>query len=171
MRKILIFRYLFLALSVAIMVYIFSMSCQTAAVSNQSSGKVIRTIAKIIIEDFESKPIEYQINFISSLQFFVRKSAHFLIYFMLGVSFCGFALTFDKMTVLFKSFLSFGFSVLYAVGDEIHQLFVSGRSGQISDVILDACGIICGVLFINLAFFVARKLYCRFSVRGKASEQ
>lgn len=171
MRNKLIIRYLFLALSIAIMVYIFSMSCQNATVSNQSSGKVIKTIAKIVIEDFESKPLEYQMNFISSLQFFVRKAAHFLMYFVLGSSVCGFALTFDKMTKCYKSLLSFAFSVLYAVSDEIHQLFVPGRSGQISDVVLDSCGILFGVLFINLVFVIVYKLYYRFSARGKASEQ
>ena len=31
-------------------------------------------------------------------------------------------------------------TALYAVTDEIHQLFVPGRSGQITDVILDSCG-------------------------------
>lgn len=113
------------------------MSCQTAAVSNQSSGRVIKVIANIIFEDFESKPIDFQITFISSLQFFVRKSAHFLIYFMLGASVCGFALTFDKITKFYKSLSSFGFSVLYAISDEIHQLLVPGRSGQVSDVLLD----------------------------------
>ncbi len=167
MRKVLIFRYLFLALSVAIMIFVFLMSCQPAAVSTQSSGRVIRTIAKIVIDDFERKPMEYQINLISSLQFFVRKTAHFILYFSLGFSVCGCALTFENTTKLRNSLVALGVSVLYAVSDEIHQLLVPGRSGQVNDVLLDTVGIVCGILFINLMFFVVRKLYCKFSVRGE----
>ena len=32
------------------------------------------------------------------------------------------------------------FSVLYAVSDEVHQLFVPGRNGTVMDVGIDACG-------------------------------
>ena len=33
----------------------------------------------------------------------------------------------------------------YAATDEFHQLFVPGRSGQISDVLLDSAGALAGV--------------------------
>jgi VanZ family protein len=36
--------------------------------------------------------------------------------------------------------------VLYAVSDEVHQLFVPGRSGSALDVALDAVGVAVGVL-------------------------
>ena len=35
---------------------------------------------------------------------------------------------------------------LYAITDEIHQLFVPGRSGMIKDVFIDSLGIITGVI-------------------------
>ena len=41
-------------------------------------------------------------------------------------------------------------SVVYAVSDEVHQLFVSGRHGCFSDVLVDSVGVIiaCGMYFI-----------------------
>jgi VanZ family protein len=39
--------------------------------------------------------------------------------------------------------------VLYAVSDEIHQLFVPGRAGQIRDVLIDACGVFVGIIIAN----------------------
>lgn len=42
----------------------------------------------------------------------------------------------------------FGFSGLYALSDEFHQLFVPGRAFQLSDLLLDSIGIILGFLFI-----------------------
>ena len=35
---------------------------------------------------------------------------------------------------------------VYAITDEIHQLSVDARSGQIGDVLLDSCGVIAGVI-------------------------
>lgn len=34
--------------------------------------------------------------------------------------------------------------ILYAISDEVYQLFVPGRGGQVSDVILDIVGAIVG---------------------------
>lgn len=36
--------------------------------------------------------------------------------------------------------------MLYACTDEVHQLFVEGRSGKITDVLIDTCGAILGIL-------------------------
>jgi VanZ family protein len=35
--------------------------------------------------------------------------------------------------------------VIYATSDEIHQLFVPGRGGQVKDVIIDNAGVIAGI--------------------------
>ena len=39
----------------------------------------------------------------------------------------------------------------YAATDEFHQLFVPGRSGQISDVVLDSAGALAGLLILTVA--------------------
>ena len=36
--------------------------------------------------------------------------------------------------------------VLYAAGDEVHQNFVSGRHAAVRDVVIDAAGVLTGVL-------------------------
>ena len=36
----------------------------------------------------------------------------------------------------------------YAATDEFHQLFVPGRSGQFSDVVLDSAGVLAGLLIL-----------------------
>ena len=41
--------------------------------------------------------------------------------------------------------LAFGLGVLYAVSDEIHQLFVPGRHGAPLDVVIDAVGVAVGI--------------------------
>ena len=44
------------------------------------------------------------------------------------------------------TWLAFAVGVLYAVSDEVHQLFVPGRTGSPLDVALDAVGVAVGVL-------------------------
>jgi len=41
-------------------------------------------------------------------------------------------------------------SLLYAVSDEVHQLYVPGRNGRLWDVGIDACGVLvaAGVLWV-----------------------
>jgi len=36
--------------------------------------------------------------------------------------------------------LALGICVLFAISDEVHQLFVPGRGGQVSDVLIDSAG-------------------------------
>ncbi|GAA4069041.1 hypothetical protein GCM10022410_13710 [Amphibacillus indicireducens] len=35
--------------------------------------------------------------------------------------------------------------VLFAISDEVHQLFVPGRAGQVMDVVIDTTGAIAGI--------------------------
>ena len=48
------------------------------------------------------------------------------------------------MGALLALFISF----LYACSDEFHQLFINGRSGQVSDVLLDTIGAGLGILMV-----------------------
>jgi len=50
------------------------------------------------------------------------------------------------LRALGRAWLSFAAGVLYAVSDEVHQSFVSGRQGSPVDVAIDAVGVACGVL-------------------------
>ncbi len=43
---------------------------------------------------------------------------------------------------------SVALSVAYAVTDEIHHLFVPGRSGSLSDVLIDGVGVFLGILLV-----------------------
>lgn len=75
----------------------------------------------------------------------VRKSAHFIIYLIGGIIVYRFFNTFDISTKR-KLVYSFIFIILYACSDELHQHFVEGRGARITDVIIDTCGSIIGVI-------------------------
>lgn len=46
--------------------------------------------------------------------------------------------------------ISTGVGVMYAISDEIHQLMVDGRSGNVRDVIIDSIGILIGIMVFLL---------------------
>lgn len=80
-----------------------------------------------------------------------RKGAHVGEYFILTLLFVN---LFSKKYLKIKEVLVMSAlgSLLYAFSDEIHQLFVFGREGKITDVIFDALGITGGT-FVSWLFF------------------
>ncbi|PHS31770.1 MAG: hypothetical protein COA82_09845 [Alkaliphilus sp.] len=55
--------------------------------------------------------------------------------------------------------VTFVFCVLYAISDETHQIFVPGRSAQISDVLIDSVGAIVGILMYLVLARIKLKRY------------
>lgn len=78
----------------------------------------------------------------------LRKVAHFVEFFVLGICLTG-AFRYAGRFILLKP-LAFG--LLTALCDETLQLFVRGRSGRISDIWLDLFGVVCGTLITWLIF-------------------
>ena len=104
-KKILALRWVSFSISILIMLFIFMSSSETAEVSSQTSGGLIRSVLSIVVRDFDTLPEVESAEMVASLQHLVRKLAHFLTYFALGVSlFTGFY-TFDFKPWL-KYFLS-----------------------------------------------------------------
>lgn len=112
------------------MIIIFIMS----SFNGESSGNQSNFIVNIISQIFSISNINY-------LSFIIRKLAHFTEYFILGILVIN---NFKKINkkIIFGSII---FCMLYAFTDEFHQLFVSGRSGQIIDVLIDSFGSMCGI--------------------------
>lgn len=84
-----------------------------------------------------------------TLTFIIRKAAHMSEYAILALL-TYYALTkiaFNKK-IIFQ--ITFSISFLYACSDEFHQLFISGRSGQFTDVLIDSAGCLIMLLFSYL---------------------
>lgn len=125
------------------MALIFYLSHQPA---NRSNG-LSKGATSIIVEIIEKIAPKLDIN-ISSFNNIVRKSAHFFIYLVLGVL----AANGLRMSgIIGYKAISFALliCVLYAISDELHQLFVPGRGGQVRDVIIDSTGAIVGIVMYN----------------------
>lgn len=126
------------------MIVIFLMSSEIASTSSARSDEIVRTIQSIGV----STPAEI-------LTFLVRKAAHICAYFILGILIFNllkeYGLGAKKMILA-----SIAIAMLYACTDEIHQMFVPGRSGEARDVLIDTAGAAAGV---GMYAAVAMKLY------------
>jgi VanZ family protein len=96
------------------------------------------------------------------LEFFIRKAAHLISYFVLGFLLCR-VLGALKIKGWRNAVLSFVLAVFYAASDEIHQVFTAHRNGMVIDVWLDAAGALAGIM---LAFYIWRKQNRSFSSRS-----
>lgn len=132
-----------LLLTVLIMLFIFCQSALPAELSQQEGGVVVRFLAGVTgLEE-------------GLVSFIVRKGAHFLEYLGLGIS-----LFWTVRDLRMKHgrvpdglagravLVPWVVGVLYAVTDEVHQYFVPGRSCELRDVLIDACGVAAGVAIV-----------------------
>lgn len=149
-------------LVVSCMGTIFFFSSQEASESRKVSSGLIKTFVRAL--DFNNKLNENQIDTISeNLTFIVRKGAHFSIYAVL----CIFLALLVKEYGIFgkwRFILSVLVCFLYACSDEFHQIFVSGRSGEIRDVIIDTCGAITGFLILLCFATLKNKIKSKRSI-------
>ncbi|MGN0494047.1 MAG: VanZ family protein [Acutalibacteraceae bacterium] len=135
------------------MTLIFCFSSQNADESSETSGSLIAAVAEIFYPSFEELTDEEQAQVIESFQFIARKTAHFSIYGVLGLlSYLTFV-SYRRLRLAFRVSLSGAVCLLYAVSDEIHQMFVPGRSCEVRDVCIDFCG---SMLAIGAALLISR---------------
>ncbi|MCL2508428.1 MAG: VanZ family protein [Oscillospiraceae bacterium] len=126
-------------LVLACMGLIFYLSHQSAEVSSQQS------------EEAMNSPLAFLFRYIDHNTF--RKVAHFLEY--VGLAFlCCNAVYVSRERKKFSPFLPFLICFVYAVSDEIHQIFIPGRACRLFDIGVDCAGILAGMA----AYFALRKV-------------
>jgi Predicted integral membrane protein len=134
------------------MLGIFCFSAQTATESSDlSNGIVIHIIQgmennwKLNLAAFHN-PV-----FLDICDLLIRKLAHMTEYAILAssvsISFYVYGRR-GKTLLLFSELVC----LLYAMTDEFHQLFVPGRAGRVTDVLIDATGALAGCLLMFLVF-------------------
>ena len=150
----------FAILLVLWMGFIFSMSSQNSIESSNTSGGTIRMIMSMVPK-FDEQSEEIQDEIVESLQYITRKSAHFIGYMILGILAILLFLQYENINKKYP--LAFLICVIYAISDEIHQLFVPGRAGQIRDVLIDSAGSLLGIILV-MAFV---KILIKFNKKHK----
>lgn len=138
LKKFIKWTFLFLWLS-----FIFYMSNQTGTTSSGMSDGIFHSMCKILPILENGKEIVIVL---------IRKSAHVLEYVILGV------LTLEVVKeytndIKKTTIISLLLCLLFALLDEFHQLFLVGRAGKITDVLIDSIGYVSAICF----FYFLRK--------------
>ncbi|MBS3991514.1 MAG: VanZ family protein [Erysipelothrix sp.] len=131
-------------------IFIFSFSLESAQSSSLASSRLAQFLYELVHSVFTTSPLTLQ-DFVV----LVRKTAHVVNFAILMILVL--RLTYDKL----KNWKigSWLFCLFIAITDETIQMFVPGRSSQLSDVILDMSG--ATIIFILFILFSERKKYAK----------
>ena len=137
-------KYIKLLLVIIWMIIIFMFSNQKADDSSKlSDGLILKTVR--IIEKINHKKYSDE-EILNKFVKPVRKLAHFTIYLILGILVYIFI---DDLNLKNIILISLMICLIYSISDEIHQLFIEGRTGKITDVLIDTCGSFIGIVIVN----------------------
>lgn len=126
---------------------IFYLSHQPAGASRSLSEGLLSNLLHIFPQEHSGE--------IELLHILLRKSAHFIAYFLLAILLFR-AMIPNRMSVsavMRQSSSAWFICIVYAASDEFHQTFVSGRSGEFRDVMIDSFGALLGILISNGIFW------------------
>lgn len=135
--------FLYLVFTVLCMIIIFIFSSKNSHLSNGTSKMLIDKGITVYEYVFHQEVDHNQV--IQKLNYPVRKLAHYSIYFLLGI-FVYYFIFYSRCK--YKLITSIGICFLYAILDEVHQLFVIGRTGQILDIFIDTMGSITAIFLM-----------------------
>lgn len=135
---------------VSMMGLIYFFSSQPSNDSTVTTNGVIEFIYKIYDFIVAGKGYDYDTFWFYYFKP-IRKLAHFSEFGLLGLlSYINVKEYFKNNHVLYSLLIS----VIYAISDEIHQIFVAGRYCSFVDVLIDASGALCAILLIH---FLSKK--------------
>ena len=144
--------YVYLGIAIFMMVILFISSSQTY--HQQSQIGFLETLLK---NEPLKKPLS-QIaakGYFSFVEFFIRKGAHFITYFILGASLT-LALYYRQKNFWWGGFFGLLSATGYAALDEFHQMLTGDRTPLFQDVLLDMSGALTAI-FIILLYLLATK--------------
>lgn len=160
-----ILRIIFILLLLATFATIFHFSSQIGEESDEVSKGLLAKLIDIFpyTKDLSDVTKEKLIEYGNPI---IRKLAHFSIYALVGVWIMSYMSTFK--TRLYKKWIvSMIVGVGYAIFDEYHQSFVSGRAPSIMDVWIDSLGVLAGILVVLIIISIYRALKSDKEVEGK----
>ena len=134
---------------------IFGFSGATASESGNTSKKISAVVFEVVKDIFPIAPeAEEDAYFLCDK--IIRKTAHFTEFLLLSA--CTLLLSRSYRLKLKTSALIAGvYGLIYAITDEVHQLFVPGRSCEVLDVCIDFAGVLTGIAITSFVILQCRK--------------
>ncbi len=141
------------------MALIFFFSSESKEESGNRSTGIMEKIIYFLHPDYDELDYLSRLRISLSVHRFVRKMAHFLEFGLLGLLSTGLVLYVNRRKRWVKPWLEWCippvFCFLYAVSDEVHQIF-SNRGPSFKDVLIDFAGALTGILVMRAAVGMVR---------------
>ena len=135
------------------MIGIFLFSSEDRDTSTNTSIETTKKVVSVVSND-EDTSTKIAKDYFNE----VRKSAHLIEYFCLGILAINVLKDYHKINI-WMILICIVFCMLYALSDEIHQIYVPGRSCELRDIFIDTSGSIIGIIIYSLINFIYRKRY------------
>lgn len=146
---------IYLCILILWMGVIFAFSNQNAEVSENVSDGFTSKVVDVVASVKKDESIkENKKEIIEDSRLFIRKTAHFSLYLVLGILIY---LNVKDVKKINPIIISLMFCILYACSDEIHQMFINERTAKVLDILIDTTGSLIGILLIYLFSSKKRK--------------
>ena len=166
-RTVWVLRIAATAAVIAWMCVIFAMSADDADASSRKSDEIVDFAINVAVKTGLTTREKVTESVRDRLCFIVRKGGHLTEYAILGTLLVLMLAAWGMRRLILRGAAALPGAAGDAATDEYHQLSVSGRSGQWSDVAIDTCGALAGIL---LTLLVMRTVRRRRENRRKLSE-
>lgn len=130
----------------------FYLSSQNGMQSRRLSRGILKAFSNLAVPDSVKNSFQEVIN----ADFLFRKTAHFFEYFILALLIY-FLLIGLKVSIRKSRIITMIGCSLFAITDELHQVFVNGRSALATDLFIDIMGSISALLLIYVILNRKRK--------------
>lgn len=139
----------YIILVIVWMITMFLFSNQQGTGSSSTSRKASEIVVNIMNIKKQYTDLEKE-EIVKQLEPIVRKLAHYVLYAIGGILIanCVYQFVINENRLILTSAI---IGMLYSISDEMHQLIIPGRSGNIKDVIIDSIGILTGIALFLLA--------------------
>lgn len=140
------------------MLVIFNFSSQNGSKSTKTSdvvtSMVVNVTTSVTNKDIPREEVKKKVE---DSTFLVRKTAHFTEYLILGILVLQLLSDYTKINkrMLIVSLI---ICYLYAVSDEVHQIFISGRTAKVLDTFIDGAGSLVGITIYSIYQSKCRKM-------------
>lgn len=147
-------------LIIAWMTLVFYFSNQVSEDSSKLSGGITQAILNFF-HLLDGSTYEQQL----AIETAIRKLAHYSIYTLGGILILLHVNLYNFKTNK-KVIITWLIGTAYAVTDEVHQLFIQGRSCEIKDICIDSLGVITGIIILLIILNCRKRRLRRYVKEG-----
>ncbi|MBQ7316337.1 MAG: VanZ family protein [Clostridia bacterium] len=131
------------------MILIYSFSAEDKSSSGNRSHGVTEVVVEVIVPEYPTMSPEKQTETIEKFHPPIRKIAHFCEFGLLGMLSAAFMCSLGKGKKWLWWVIPAVFCLLYAISDEVHQIFTQ-RGPAVKDVLIDFSGSMTGIVVMHL---------------------